>query len=121
MASSSSNNWRSRSGRDNNEGPSRFSGGSRPGDNWRSGGGSRPASTGERPRLNLKPRGAGGSNNSSSTTPQPPTEKLSNLSTLDKEQPPPTNSRAAAFGAAPSGGGGGMRRGEVCKKHETNL
>ena len=84
-------------------------GGGGGGDNWRGGGNtssSRPA--GERPRLNLKARGAGGGTGSSA----PPTEKLSNLSTLDNKDPP-SNSRAAALGAAPSGVSTGMRR-EVC-------
>ena len=103
---SSGGNWRSRAsgGPPSSDGPRgagwRGGGG---GDNWRGGGGGggAPRPAGERPRLNLKPRGAGGSS-------QPPTEKLSNLSTLDKE--PSSNSRAAAFGAAGAAGGSGMRR-----------
>ena len=121
-------NWRSRAAgpsTSRDDGPARSSGGGQRGEGWRSGGaggsggdgggdnwrggggGGAPSSrpSGERPRLNLKARGAAGSS-------APPTEKLSNLSTLDNKEPT-SNSRAAAFGSAPSSGGSGMRR-EVC-------
>lgn len=101
-------NWR-KGGGSSGPGPSRSGGyGNRGGgDNWRGSGGSGPGSRfggssssgGERPRLNLKPRG-GGAGDAGET-------RLSKMSLKDggddtrRGAPPPVNSRAAAFGSAP--------------------
>ncbi|KAL7576277.1 hypothetical protein ACA910_018102 [Epithemia clementina (nom. ined.)] len=102
-------NWRSGGG-----GGGRFDGG---GSGGGGGGGPSASSSGQRPRLNLKPRtvdGAAPSTSNGTATTDSSTSETSKLSKMNisdqagaegdarpRREPPPVNSRAAAFGSAP--------------------